>query len=425
MTNTNRSLLLLDCVTGGESRLTVETGIGTAAAGMTIVERKGLGHPDTLADHLAEALSRAYARHTLEAVGAILHHNFDKLALLGGSSRVSYGGGSMGEPVRVLVNGRATRSCGDVRVPVDEIVTRTVQEFFAERLPHLGSHYVVELNITSNSSPGAVYGEAGTPERTSWFTPASVDQLRERKVVLANDTSMGTAWAPLNDVESFVIALANDLSGPGEFTKTRPWCGSDVKVMAFAADDRCDVVFCVPQISAFVHSRDDYSSNCAEVIQYAEDLAARMLSQRKVTLRLNARDVVDRDELYLTLTGSSIESGDEGVVGRGNRASGMITPLRPMNLEGVNGKNPVYHVGKVYNIAARRIADALHYRFGGYAEVHLISATGQALASPWQAVVRMANKDADHREVQQEVTAILAQFRQLTEDLVAGRELTA
>lgn len=425
MTNTNRTSTLLDCVTGGESQLTVETGITTAEPGMTIIERKGLGHPDTLADHLAEALSRAYARHTLEAVGAILHHNFDKLALLGGSSRVSYGGGSMGEPMRVLVNGRATRTCGDVSIPVDEIVTRTVVDFFAERLPYLGSHYVVELNITSNSSPGAVHGAAGTPERTSWFTPASVDQLREHTVVLANDTSMGTAWAPLNDVESFVIALANDLSGPSDFTKTRPWCGTDVKVMAFADDDRCDIVFCVPQISAFVHSRDDYSRNCAEVIQYSEDLAARMLPEQKVSLRLNARDMVDRNELYLTLTGSSIESGDEGVVGRGNRACGMITPLRPMNLEGVSGKNPVYHVGKVYNIAARRIANALHHRFGGYVEVHLISATGQALASPWHAVVRMANVGIDHSGVQQEVTAILAQFPQLTEDLVASRELTA
>ncbi|WP_020522423.1 methionine adenosyltransferase [Catelliglobosispora koreensis] len=425
MKTINRSSVLLDCVTGGESRLTVETGIPNAEPGITIIERKGLGHPDTLADHLAEALSRAYAKHTLEAVGAVLHHNFDKLALLGGSSRVSYGGGSMGDPVRVLVNGRATRTCGDLTIPVDDIVNSTVAEFFAERLPHLGSHYVVELNITSNSSPGAVHGAAGTPERTSWFTPTSVEQLRERKVVLANDTSMGTAFAPLNDIESFVIALANDFSGPSDFTQDRPWCGTDVKVMAFADDDRCDIVFCVPQISAFVHSRDDYSRNCTEVIQYAETLAASMLPERKVTLRLNARDMVDRDEIYLTLTGSSIESGDEGVVGRGNRACGMITPLRPMNLEGVNGKNPVYHVGKVYNIAARRIASALHTRFGGYVEVHLISATGQALASPWQAIVRMADSLADHTDVQLEVTAILSQFPQLTEDLVAGRELTA
>jgi S-adenosylmethionine synthetase len=68
------------------------------------------------------------------------------------------------------------------------------------------------------------------------------------------------------------------------------------------------------------------------------------------------RDIPDRDELYLTYTGSSIESGDEGVVGRGNRVTGLITPLRPMNIEGASGKNPVYHVGKLYNLAAQRIA---------------------------------------------------------------------
>lgn len=420
-----RSSTLLDCATGGESRLTIETGIQATGPEMSIIERKGFGHPDTLADHLAEALSRAYASYTLDAVGAVLHHNFDKLALLGGASHVRYGGGRMREPVRVLVNGRATRMCGDVVIPVDEIITSAVTDFLAERLPHLGVYFGVELNVTSNSSPGAVHAGDGKPERTSWFAPASVDQLRERKVVLANDTSMGTGWAPLNDVEAFVLALTDSLSGPSEFTATRPWCGSDVKVMAFAADDRCDVVFCVPQISAFVPDRAAYMRNSAEVIEYAEALAAALLPERKVTLRLNARDIVERDEVYLTVTGSSIESGDEGVVGRGNRSCGLITPLRPMNLEGVNGKNPVYHVGKVYNLAARRIAASLHKAFGGYAEVHLVSATGQALAAPWQAVVRMSAPDVDHEQVRQHVDDVLTTFPQLTADILAARELTA
>jgi S-adenosylmethionine synthetase len=419
-----RSARCLDCETGGESRLTIETGVSVPSHGMSIVERKGLGHPDTLADHLAEALSRAYGSYTLDAVGAVLHHNFDKLALLGGSSRVTYGGGAMLAPVRVLVNGRATRRCGDVVIPVDEIVTDTVRHFFAERLPHLDEHFRIELNVTSNSSPGAVHTDERSPERTSWFAPASVDQLRERTVLLANDTSMGTGWAPLSDVEAFVTAVADTLSGPSTFTSTRPWCGTDVKVMACAIEDRCDMVFCVPQISGHVHGRNQYVGNSRDVLDYVDELAAQMVPDRKVTLRLNARDMIDSDEVYLTLTGSSIESGDEGVVGRGNRANGLITPLRPMNLEGVSGKNPVYHVGKVYNIAARRIAAALHKRFGGYAEVYLVSATGQALAAPWQAVVRM-NTHADHDAVHRLVTELLATFPQLTADLLAGHEQTA
>ncbi|MGH3757722.1 methionine adenosyltransferase [Actinophytocola sp.] len=124
-------------------------------------------------------------------------------------------------------------------------------------------------------------------------------------------------------------------------------------------------------------------------------------------------------------TGSSIESGDEGVVGRGNRVNGLITPLRPMNLEGANGKNPVYHVGKLYNVAARRIAQRLHERFGGYAEVHLVSATGQLLARPWQTVVRLSRPDVDHDEVRAITRDVLTRFPELTREIMSGELLLA
>src|SRR6266571_972395 len=118
------------------SNLVVERGAGVPG-GVTLVERKGCGHPDTLADHLAERLSRAYSRYSLREFGAVLHHNFDKLALLGGSSEVYYGSGRMTSPVRVLVNGRAARACGDRQIPVDDLVIETTREFFARRIPEL------------------------------------------------------------------------------------------------------------------------------------------------------------------------------------------------------------------------------------------------------------------------------------------------
>jgi S-adenosylmethionine synthetase len=72
------------------SIVVVDSGV-PEPADVTVVERKGWGHPDTLADHLAESLSQVYSRHTLREFGAVLHHNFDKLALLGGASEVRYG----------------------------------------------------------------------------------------------------------------------------------------------------------------------------------------------------------------------------------------------------------------------------------------------------------------------------------------------
>ncbi|MBI2996856.1 MAG: hypothetical protein HYY46_00145, partial [Deltaproteobacteria bacterium] len=43
-----------------------------------IVERKGLGHPDTICDAIMEAISQSLCQAYLERFGSILHHNCDK-----------------------------------------------------------------------------------------------------------------------------------------------------------------------------------------------------------------------------------------------------------------------------------------------------------------------------------------------------------
>ncbi|MFD8303225.1 methionine adenosyltransferase [Streptomyces sp. NPDC059690] len=402
----------------GNSHLVIDTAMARPDA-TTIVERKGLGHPDTLADHLAERLSRAYSHHTVERFGAVLHHNFDKLALLGGASEVRYGAGRMTAPVRVLVNGRAAPMCGGERIPVEEIVEAEVRAFFDERLPEVSDHLDIVFNITSNSSPGAVLTGDEAPDRTRWFNPRSIEDLRERRVRLSNDTSLGTGWAPENIFESFVRELVNHFSGDSDFTRSHAWCGSDVKLMGYWDGEQADVVLCVPQKSRFVASRAEYVRNTESVLAECHRLADLRLPGAGSRFRLNARDVPEKDELYLTYTGSSIESGDEGVVGRGNRVNGLITPLRPMNLEGANGKNPVYHVGKLYNIAARRLAERLHEATGEHAEVHLVSATGQRLDQPWRVLVRLSSPDAAMDKVQALVEETLGEFPALTDELVS------
>ncbi|MGH7867507.1 MAG: methionine adenosyltransferase, partial [Candidatus Dormibacteraceae bacterium] len=376
------------------SHLVIERGVPTPS-NLTIVERKGWGHPDTLADHLAERLSRAYSRYTFHEFGAVLHHNFDKLGLLGGASEVRYGAGRMLDPVRVLVNGRATRFCGGTTIPVDELISEEVAAFFGERLPELEGHLLIERNITSNSSPGAVVVDDSPSDRERWFAPKSADDLRERTQLFANDTSLGTGWAPLNRVEEFALTLADHFSQPDGFRAQHPWCGSDVKVLAHGTGDELDVVLAVPQKSKCVESRAAYIANKEAVLAQCASLAALQLPKMEARFQLNTRDIPERDELYMTYTGSSIESGDEGVVGRGNRVNGLITPLRPMNVEGASGKNPVYHVGKLYNIAANRIAQCLYEATGAYVEVHLVSATGRRLDRPWRIVVRFAESGTE------------------------------
>jgi S-adenosylmethionine synthetase len=120
-------------------------------------------------------------------------------------------------PVRVLVNGRAARLCGGVEIPVDDLINDEVATFFRERLPELTGHLTIELNVTSNASPGAVITGGGETDREKWFTPKSLGDLRERRQLFANDTSLGTGWAPHNRVEAFVRSVADHFSGPDGF----------------------------------------------------------------------------------------------------------------------------------------------------------------------------------------------------------------
>jgi S-adenosylmethionine synthetase len=74
---------------------------------------------------------------------------------------------------------------------------------------------------------------------------------------------------------------------------------------------------------------------------------------------VNSADDIEAGRLYLTVTGTSAEAGDDGQTGRGNRVGGLITPCRPMTLEAAAGKNVVSHVGKSYSIVAFQIAREL------------------------------------------------------------------
>ena len=88
----------------------------------------------------------------------------------------------------------------------------------------------------------------------------------------------------------------------------------------------------------------------------------------------------------MTITGTSAEAGDDGEVGRGNRSNGLITPCRTMSLEAVCGKNPINHVGKLYNILSTEMAREIVKRGQGdiiEAQVRLLSQIGRPITDPW------------------------------------------
>ena len=112
--------------------------------------------------------------------------------------------------------------------------------------------------------------------------------------------------------------------------------------------------------------------------------AARALGHASIEMEVNGADDDARGRFYATVTGLSAEAGDDGQPGRGNRVNGLITPRRAMTLESVAGKNPVTHVGKLYNIAACLLAEELVAELPGIAEAEcrLVSRIGRRVDDP-------------------------------------------
>jgi S-adenosylmethionine synthetase len=332
-----------------------------ASQPLEIVERKGLGHPDTICDALAENLSLALSRFYLERFGAILHHNVDKGLLWGGAARPAYGGGEVLEPIEITLAGRATAELRGVRIPVDEIAVEASRRWLREHLRHLDAErHVRILPRIRPTSPdlAALFlrqGQAGAP--------------------LANDTSLGVGYAPLDALENAVLAVERRLNSP-EIKAAQPEIGEDVKVMGTRSGARFELTVACALVGRHVADVDDYYAKKARV----REIAA--LAAPGAEVAVNSGDA--GDSVYLTVTGLSAEAGDDGEVGRGNRVNGLITPYRPMSLEAAAGKNPVTHVGKLYNLLAHRIARALVEQVPGALEAYcyLVSRIGSPIGDP-------------------------------------------
>ena len=412
--------------------MNIITAPGLAAADQApaeIVERKGAGHPDTLADGTAEAVSRAYSGYCLDNFGAILHHNTDKTALLGGASEVAFGCGEMTAPVTALVNGRLTPALGDHVIPVGDIIGTAVRQYLGTALPLLDTtaHLVIRPRVSHASSPGAVLGQTASQPagRRFWFAPRSLDDLAERRRMFSNDTSAGVGYAPFGIAERLAAGIESHLTSPDSLA-ARPYFGTDVKLMVIRDGRRVHVTACVPQIAGLTPDLEAYQARRAEAREIIAGVAAGLAPGCEVDVAVNTRDDDVRRELYLTAIGSSIESGDEGVVGRGNRANGLISMLRPMSMEGVSGKNPVYHVGKLYSLAAQRAAEELHALTGRTFAVALVSQSGRDLEDPWQ-VLAQASGDGpvDAGLVRNVVAGVMGGLDDIRAGLLAGKIATA
>jgi len=334
-----------------------------------IVERKGKGHPDTLCDKAAEELSIRLSEYYLESFGRVQHHNVDKVLLAGGLSNVRFGGGDVIEPIYILMSGRAVDVVGKDytrQVPVGKFAIEHTREWMSKDLPHLdvNSDLIIDYKIRAGSTDLVGNFDAGV------------------EVPRSNDTSFGVGFAPLSPTEKLVLDAEHLLNAPAT-KKKWPQIGEDIKVMGTRVGKDIHLQVAAAVISTETRDASEYANVMQAIKDMLLDLGAKT-TDMPLTVSVNTADDPSKGLYYLTVTGTSAEHGDDGQVGRGNRANGLITPYRPMTLEAAAGKNPVSHVGKTYNVAAREIVERISKEHPELKQVYcyLVSQIGAPITEP-------------------------------------------
>ncbi len=148
-----------------------------------LVERKGIGHPDTICDAIMEDVSLALCREYLSAFGRVLHFNVDKCLLAAGHTEPRPGGGRVIAPMRLVYGDRATAECGGKRIDIGGIAEAGAKQWWRSHLRFVDpeEHVVFQSEL-----------KEGSPELSDLFA---------RGAIGANDTSVAVGYAPMTETE--------------------------------------------------------------------------------------------------------------------------------------------------------------------------------------------------------------------------------
>ena len=361
-----------------------------------ICERKGLGHPDTICDAVMNEISIRLSKEYMKKFGFVMHHNVDKSMLVAGETEVKFAGGKIIEPMLMIFGDRATFKVGDETIPVEELTISTTRDWIKNNLrfidPEEHMRYQIEL-------------KRGSEALTDIFQ-------RGGKFLGANDTSAAVGYAPLTKVENIVLDTERYLN-KSDFKKRFSESGEDIKVMGSRKDNELYLTIGMAFVDRFVNSEEDYFKKKDEVLENIREFVESKTSDYNPRIQLNTADRKERGKsgIYLTVLGTSADGGDCGQVGRGNRVNGIIPLNRPTCSEAAAGKNPVSHVGKIYNLLTYHIANNVHQNVPGIKEVYiwLLSQIGKRINAPYMASTQLIlEPNVKINEVSPDVKEIIA-----------------
>ncbi len=379
----------------------VETlsGVPVGETQVEMVERKGVGHPDSICDAIMDRVSVELSKEYQSQFGHILHHNIDKAFLVAGDAEVRFGGGTIREPMKLIFGDRAAYGMNGRELPIREIAIRTAKNWFRENLRFVepggpddqdGPHVTYQIEI----KPGS----------------AELVDIFNRDTAGANDTSAAVGYWPMTETERLVRETEQFINSR-TFKEDFPEAGEDVKVMGVRMDRALRLTAAVAFVDRFVEGEAHYFRRKQELYDAVMTFLAKRTTMERVAFDLNTLDEPGRGlaVVYLSVLGTSAESGDSGQIGRGNKVNGVIAINRPMGTEAAAGKNPVSHVGKIYSVFTHLVAQKVYDEVPGLREVYvwMVSQIGKPIDQPVTAAQIIAQRGVRKSVVTRRVREVL------------------
>jgi S-adenosylmethionine synthetase len=360
-----------------------------------IVERKGIGHPDTICDLVMNQVSIELSKMYLKETGAIQHHNMDKSLLVAGQSENKFGGGKITKPMKLVIGDRATFEVKGQKLPVEDVAISTAKKWFDNNLRFVKEEHVkYQLEVGTSSH-----------ELRSIF--------ENPKSFVANDTSALVGYAPFTKTESSVLETEEYINSQN-FKKEFPESGEDVKVMGFRNDNTLDLTIAMAFVDSHVDSENHYFKRKQDMLQSISEFHRKRGDFDEVNITMNNLDTKNKgiEGLYLTVLGTSADNADSGEVGRGNMANRVISLTRPAGSEATAGKNPVSHIGKIYNALSFKLAEEIQKAVPDLEEVlvWMYNVIGKPVNEPKAIIIQpISDKELDVAKFESAIKEIVEQ----------------
>lgn len=357
-----------------------------------LVERKGIGHPDTICDAIAERASVNYCKYFIDKYGKVAHHWFDKVMLIGGSSEIEFGTGNILKPYKVIFAGKAAIRFGDDEIPLNDILFKSASEVLNEVLTGFDSKQHLEIDCQ-------IVDYHGAGRQNSRYQPKTDSDLVSinSKTLVSNDCNLLSSYYPLSNLENLVLDIERYINGP-KFKAKFQVTGWDVKVVGSREYNDYNLLINIPFIAGKVNSISSYFEYKGKII---EDLSSYIRDNHSFNVKLNVNPQDNNNKYYLTALGSVADTGDVGVVGRGNRINGLITPMRTMSIEAPAGKNPIDHTGKIYGELSRILAREVYEIVQNPVEIHIFTSKESKMNKPDHVSVQIKDWESNENDIKE------------------------